>query len=625
MILPARIHTFASLTLGTLLSLTLAGCADRASAPSVDTQLRNQALHIEMRDGVKIAIDLWLPDQVRDGARVPTLMRMTRYWRAPDMVAADQDLTAEYDFVRADPINAAGYAYVSVDARGTGASFGSRAYETTEDEVRDYGEVADWISKQPWSNGRVGSFGVSYEGTTAEMIAVNGHPAVRAVAPLYPDFSAYDHLVYPGNVFLEFPMEGWGHAVLMMDRNDVCGLRGAEGEACQQLRSQVRGVKPVDADTDGSLLAAAVREHAANVRVADAARAIEFRDDAFGSGPTNVAELSSPAYHLDQLAASGAAYFTRVGWLDAATVNGALSRYNSLPNTQRVVIGALSHGGGHDVDPFDPVDKGPDPTREEQFANLIEFFDGYLKDGGSGGLTSQITYTTLGTDDWHTTAVWPPEGFDDSTYYFTAGGGLSTTPPAAAGADRYPVDFTATTGRHTRWHTNLGGGDVVYGDRAAADAKLLTYTSEPMPGDVEITGHPLVTLFVRSTATDGAFFAYLEDLAPDGRVTYVTEGQLRAISRRVASGDPPYHLYGPYRTFKRADAEELVPGETAELTFDLWATSVLIRQGHRIRVAIAGADDGNFKRYPTDGSEPVITVECSPSYPSHIVLPMAGR
>ena len=86
-----------------------------------------------------------------------------------------------------------------------------------------------------------------------------------------------------------------------------------------------------------------------------------------------------------------------------------------------------------------------------------------------------------------------------------------------------------------------------------------------------------------------------------------TKPHRKAISRRVGEGEPDYHRYGPYRTFERADAEELVPGEVAELTFDLWATSVLIRAGHRIRVAIAGADDGLFARYPRDGSVPVIT------------------
>jgi predicted acyl esterase len=114
-------------------------------------------------------------------------------------------------------------------------------------------------------------------------------------------------------------------------------------------------------------------------------------------------------------------------------------------------------------------------------------------------------------------------------------------------------------------------------------------------------------------------------VAPDGLVTYITEGELRAISRKLAEGEPRYHQYGPYRTFTRADATELVPGEVAELSFDLWATSALIRAGHRIRIAIAGADDGNFARYPRDGSMPVITVERTAEHPSNIRLPMAER
>jgi putative CocE/NonD family hydrolase len=608
-----------------LMTLVYAGCADKTESPTADPQLRNQALHIEMRDGVRIAIDVWLPDTVRAGARVPTLMRMTRYWRAMDVAGADEDVARSSDYGRAEMVNGAGYAYVTVDARGTGASFGTRAYETTQDEVKDYGEIADWIAGQSWSNGRVGSFGVSYEGTTAEMIAVNGRPSVRAVAPLYPDFNAYDHLAYPGNVFLEFFTDAWGHAVLMMDQNDICGLQGAEGEACDQLKLQVRGVNPVDADVDGSLLEAAVAEHALNVRVADAARSVEFRDDAFGPGPANVGELSAPGYHLEELAVSGVAYFTRVGWLDGATVNGALSRFNSLPNRQRVVIGALSHGGGHDADPFRPIDASPDPSTEEQSANLIAFFNTFLKEDGSETMESEVHYVTLGSGEWHTTTSWPPEGFDDTVFYFAPDGRLSRTEPGAGGVDEYAVDFTTTTGRTTRWHTQMGGGDVVYGDRAEADEKLLTYTSDPLPRDAEITGHPLVTLYVRSTATDGALFVYLEDVAPDGRVTYITEGQLRAISRKIADREPPYHHYGPYRTFKREDAVELVPGEVAELSFDLWAISALIREGHRIRVAIAGADDGIFARYPRDGSVPVITVERTAEHPSRIVLPMAER
>ncbi len=609
-------------------SLVGGGCSSSDADVSFTPAPRLQALHVEMRDGVRIAIDVWVPEGLEEDDTVPTLMRMTRYWRADDVVAADGgNLTADANFERADAINQAGYAYVIVDARGTGASFGTRAYETTEDEVRDYGEIADWIVAQPWSNGRIGSFGVSYDGTTAEMLAVNQHPAVRAVAPLYPDFNAFDHLVYPGNVFLEFFTDEWGAAVSRMDNDDICGLTGnVEEEACQQVKARVRGVKPVDSDPDRTLVAAAVVDHARNARVADAARSLEFKDDPFGDGPRFVDRLSSPAWKRKQIEASGAAIFSRVGWLDAATVAGALSRFNTFSNPQRVVIGALSHGGGHDTDPYRSPDAQPDPSEEEQFVNLFAFFDPLLAgEAEPTSVTSEITYVTLGSGEWRTTSVWPPQGFDQRTFYLAANGTLNEEVANGPGSDRYEVDYTATTGLTNRWHTNIGGGDVVYPDRRKEDEKLLTYTSAPLERDSEITGHPLVTLYVRSSTEDPAFFAYLETVAPDGTVTYVTEGQLRAISRKVADTPPPYWHAGPYRTFLREDAEPMPIGEVEEITFDLWATSVHIPAGHRIRVALAGADAGNFARYPRGGESATWTIERGSDHPSRIVLPMRGE
>ena len=134
-----------------------------------------------------------------------------------------------------------------------------------------------------------------------------------------------------------------------------------------------------------------------------------------------------------------------------------------------------------------------------------------------------------------------------------------------------------------------------------------------------------MTVYVASTHSDGAFIVYLEDVAPDGRVTYITEGQLRAVMRRVTDEEPLYRKYGPHRSERRADAMPLVPGEIAELTFDLWATSVLIKERHRIRVAIAGADKDSFLRYPRDGGVPTISVARNNSFASRIDLPMRER
>ena len=150
---------------------------------------RITAHYVEMRDGVKIAIDVLLPENYQSDQKIPALMTMTRYWRDQQVGFLGRALTglgllnfgkiggSKYIF------NLEGYAIVSVDARGTGASFGSRKIEWDPEEIKDYGEIASWIIKQSWSNGRVGAYGVSYDGNTAELITLNHHPAVKAVAP----------------------------------------------------------------------------------------------------------------------------------------------------------------------------------------------------------------------------------------------------------------------------------------------------------------------------------------------------------------------------------------------------------------------------------------------------------
>lgn len=584
---------------------------------------RNHSLYVPMRDGVRIAVDVWLPEDLDSTGRIPALMHATRYWRA--MEGVETGIENDNRFVEADAINKAGYALVLVDARGSGASFGNRPYEMNVEEARDYGEIVDWIISQPWSNRRVGAYGVSYAGNTAEMLAINGHPAVKAIAPLFNDFDNFGHLIFPGGVLTVGFLEKWGNRVHHMDANDICAVRELGDEACEELQDTWLGVKPVATDTDGRLLAQAVAEHAPNVHPYEAALKYDFRDDPWGGegGVRNVGYLRSPAGHLGEIEASGVAMFVRAGWQDAGTVNGTLGRYMTIGNPQKVFIGPWDHGARNDADPFRPFDHPVEPPPEAQLAEMLAFFDGYLKEDREAAVESSITYYTLGADRWTTTTKWPPEDFATESWYFAADGGLAPEAPQDdAGADEYTVDFDATTGRHNRWYTNNGSGDVMYPDRAGEDRKLLTYTSEPFAEDTEITGHPIVTLFVRSTHDDGAFLAYLEDVAPDGRVTYITEGQLRGIMRRVSDEPAPYTKPGPHRSELRADAMPLVPGDVAELTFELWATSVLIREGHRLRIAIAGADKDTFLRYPKNGGVPTITVERNRQYASHVRLPV---
>jgi predicted acyl esterase len=130
-----------------------------------------------------------------------------------------------------------------------------------------------------------------------------------------------------------------------------------------------------------------------------------------------------------------------------------------------------------------------------------------------------------------------------------------------------------------------------------------------------------VTLSVTTTHTDGAFFVYLEAVDASGEVTYITEGQLRGIHRRLSNEAMSYTAYGPVHSFRRRDALPLVPGERITLEFELFPTSVLFKQGVRIQIGLAGHDADTFQRVPA-GGDPVISVH----YPgSCIDLPVVER
>ena len=235
-----------------------------------------------------------------------------------------------------------------------------------------------------------------------------------------------------------------------------------------------------------------------------------------------------------------------------------------------------------------------------------------------------MIYYTLGEERWKRTPVWPPQGTAMERWYLAAGHTLSRSLPAdEPGTDTFAVDFQASTGDCNRWW-EMGPvfrQTVIYARRAEAARHLLTYTTPPLPEDVEIAGHPVVMLQVASTEPDCAFYVYLEDVDERGQVTYVTEGQLRAIHRKVSAEPPPYCLQVPYHSFKEADAQPLVPGEVAEITFGLLPTSVVIRKGHRLRLGIAGHDEGTFIRIPAAGT-PVWTVARNRDYASYIDLPV---
>jgi putative CocE/NonD family hydrolase len=587
---------------------------------------RNTSSYVAMHDGTQIAADVWVPGDLEADDRLPAIMITTRYWRAHAMgpvyrllVGIDEARVPNISI--ANQWNDAGYALVLVDARGSGASSGARPVEWSDAEVADMGEMTEWIASRPWSNGAVGAVGVSYSGNTAELSTIPAHPALGAVAPLYSDFDPQFFLTMPGGVYNEAFVEAWNGANQSLDANDICALEGVDGLECWWLKLSVPGVKAVDGDTGRALLGDAVAGHQ-TLDLAGAIGAMSYRDDTLSDG-TSIGDVS-PYSRRDEIASADVPMLVRVGWLDAATADGALSRYMTSDVAQELVIGAWNHGGEDDTDPFQPRWTFSNPTHEQQFEDLAAFFDRSLAEGSAAAPAKSIRYYTMNEGRWRTTPTWPPAEMEPRQFYFGDEGTLTDAPPRTAGEDDYTVDTSTSSGDTTRWQTNLTGGDVYYPDRVEEDTKLLTYTSAPLDEAVRITGTPVVSLQISSTHADGALHVYLEDVAPDGHVTYLTEGILRTIHGTSDDANLPYEHPGPSRSFLRADANPLSPGRVGPVEMPLYATSVRIEAGHRLRIAIAGHDASTFATYPKD-EVPTLTVVHAPDSASFLELPVAAE
>lgn len=582
---------------------------------------QNQSTYITMRDGTKIAVRLTLPFDLQKDEKVPTIMENTRYgtaYRKSFILNALLNLGIMKDeSIFYETLSKSKFAAVRVDARGSGASFGSRDMEWSKEEIEDMGQIVEWIKTQPWSNEKIGAYGISYSGNTAELATVSNHPSLLAVAPLYPDFRPVAQLAMPGGIFNEVLIKRWSESNKITDLNKETLL--------------IKGIASVDEDKKGKLLNEAVSQHH-TPDIYKAMKKITYFDDIL-LGEYKAKSLA-PFHYKDQIERSRVPLYVRVGWHDAGTVNGAIERYLTYENNQRLIIGPWSHGGSYFFDPYmkktlaqDEISEERKKLEEMQTKDIMEFFNSYLRGAEEDGNRprKEIRYYTLGEGKWKTTTTWPVMGFDQKRFYFGAKGTLSQREPIEdLGKDTYKIDFTATTGENNRWFTNIGGGPIQYPDRQEEDKKLLTYTSKPLRNNIEITGVPIVTLNLSSSAEDGAFYVYLEDVAPDGTVTYITEGQLRALHRKVTDEDLGYEAIGPKHSFFKKDGQSLIQGDNTELKIGMYATSVLIKKGHSIRISIAGHDAANFERIPKT-EEVMIEVQRNAILSSYVELPMKIR
>jgi len=581
--------------------------------PALTSSRRPVSLYVTMRDGVRLAVDVYVPPEAQP---LPAIVICTPYYRrfalragAPSSSEPSISAGRYRDF-----FVPRGYALVVVDVRGTGASFGVREGFRSPMERDDYREIVDWIVKQPWSSGAVGATGVSYVGAAADFIASTGHPAIKAIAPLFSVWDTYSDHYYPGGLLLNRLAETYDELMVGLDH----GRGELLGKFAYYKDPYLNGPAPVDEDGDGTLLKAALHEHLGNFHMPDFIREFAFKEESLPyDGAFSSASFSPYAY------CSGVrpdvAVYSVSGWMDGAGYsNAAIARFLSLPNARRhLLLGPWDHGARAYVSPFRSQ---PDPAFP-LLAELLRFFDQYVL-GIDTGLADEdpVHYFTMAEERWHAAAHWPPH--EQATELFLADSGLLAAQPGAPGEDRYRVDFSLATGAHTRYG-RLAAFDVrdYYTDWGGRDDRMLCFTSEPLSEDHDLTGHACVTLHLCASEADAALHVYLEDIAPDGTCRYVTEGMLRALHRKERAAPEHHQVVGPYHSFARADAAPLVPGEVATLRLSLLPTSWRVAAGHCLRVAIAGADSDNFGQVP-HGRPPILDLQLGGARASSIVLPL---
>lgn len=590
----------------------------QAAEPLLDSDFEVTSFYLPMRDGIRLAVDLYLPRVRGANDKFPTVLRTTCYGRRYERRAASGETTTTY-YEPAKRLLANGYACVAVDDRGTGASFGTCPLLYAEQVLRDKTTILNWITGQPWSDGHVVSEGVSYEGGTAEMVVQTFHPSVRATAPQFTAYDIWCDVGFPGGICLTPLVKRWCEEREALDANRI-------EEAHKILNSdnpmQLSGIPPVDTDRDRSLFHLATEDHRYNVSIFEAAGRSMFIDDLLEPDPRYTVKMLSAHAYVEEFRRAAVPTCGISGWFDGGYQRSAIRRFMEVTTPgNRLIIGPWSHGGGLR---YDPTTQTMVPSCFDREQELLRFFDQYTKSNLTGVTEEQpVHYYTMVEEKWKHADTWPPRGLETRVYYFGARNTLQTAHPSHtqnAAFDDYQVSYETGTGTHTRWDTVFGLGQKTFPDRRAEDANLLTYDTEPLASDMEVTGHPVVTLYVSSEASDGQFFVYLEDVNPDGTVIELTEGCLRGIHRKLAKDESPYAAIVPPRTYERKDAMPLVPGEIAELKFDLLPTSYLFRKGHRIRIALAGADKDHFSQ--PFGKPPRLRYFRSDEHASSVALPV---
>lgn len=519
-------------------------------------------------DGTQLATSLYVPQ--RAGDRLPTVYIRMPYGRN----VHPEGIGSVLSFTRR------GYAVVIQDVRGTFDSTGE--FAPWEHATADGAATLDWITRQPWSNGKVGTFGCSALGEMQYSLARARHPAHAAMvasgaggawgAPL-PNLDPGGFL--EGGVLQLAPAFGWSYQF---------GFR-------QRL---ARAPPPID-------FAAAVRTLPLKDMVSRHHAGPNIFTDYASLMPADAGwkrlDLVQPGDSIDVPALAittwgDGALAGTLALTELARSRGIEQHVVLAPGNHCDYRGTMASGTFGDL----KVANASRPYGEW----FLRWFDQKLRGEGTG-LSDLPPYQfyVIGEDRWLAAPQWPPPAARIMQWHLAgegaansaAGGGrLSDAPVSVARHDRYTAD-------PSRPVPSIGGPICCTGreddragplDQRSVEGRqdVLVYTSEPLSRPMRIAGNLSARLTVSSTAADADFIARLTHVWPDGRSTTIQEGVLRA---RYRSGPAP--------------AGAMVPGERYVLDIPMRAIAYRIPAGHRLRLDIASSSFPRLDRNLQTGGD----------------------
>ena len=627
---------------------------------------------VDMLDGTPLAVDVYLPSGGPSDGPFPVLLIYYPYRRALiDPITGN--ITIGYmpgmdkEIMR---LTSYGYAIVIADMRGSGASYGVKEIDMGPQLALDGKELVDWIEIQPWCDGNVGMFGGSYWGWSQYAVAGQKPSALKCIMPEIMGFDMYsDGMFRPGGIYNAGLVGYMAVAMSMMELGTYIppGFlpvapvidEDKDGKFFDEIPLYPTGKNVFvydpptysDGETRDDIYYNAIVEHTSNLNFANWVPNTNYRDELISGTEYTFADLG-PSYWPMNIAESGIAIYNLGGWFDIFT-RGTTRWYATMRATNPSKM--LIHPSVHSIPDIDPNRVGPywkffgldaQALGDGLFKEKLRFFDHYLK-GIRNGIDkeSPIYIYVMNGEGWRAEDKWPLARQITTNYYFGADNTLSKF-KSSHGSTDYQSDFTHSsrygTNNGTRWIPGAGSAPNEVMIRTEKDKQCLTFTSKPLEKDTEITGHPIVHMYVSSTAADGDFFVYFEDVDSAGTAYYVTEGMLRAGFARLvpqedmlpAGSEIDVKPDLPYHGFKAADYDEDVfaKGKVKELVIDLFPTSWVFKKGHRYRVSIASADYPTFQLNPKlspnnkpvdDGNTvPTVTIHHGKKHLSRIELPV---